>query len=147
MTKRRNVSDLHTEWMKEEAYAKAYEDLAPEFEMAAAIIEARTKARLTQNELARRMGTTQTVVARLESGSGMPSTRTLTRIADATGLKMQVMFAEKALAASSLPEKPNAPGSKLARDHRTGLYTKFTAARRKKKAALESGKGGRSKRK
>lgn len=113
MAKRKTAADLHAEWMKKPSYAKAYAALEPEFQMASAIIEARKRARLTQAQLAERMGTTQTVVARLESGSGMPSTRTLERVADATGLIMTVVFAEKAstrpmAAASALPPKPAA---------------------------------------
>jgi transcriptional regulator with XRE-family HTH domain len=96
MKKRRTVRDLHAGWMKGQSYAKAYAELGPEFAVASAIIGARTKAKLTQNELARRMDTTQTVVARLESGRTMPSTRTLTRVADATDSLMEITFAPAA---------------------------------------------------
>lgn len=52
------------------------------------MIEARSRAGLTQEELAERMGTTQPVVARLESGRIRPSTRTLERLAQATGSRL-----------------------------------------------------------
>ncbi|MGH8585945.1 MAG: helix-turn-helix domain-containing protein [Gammaproteobacteria bacterium] len=52
------------------------------------MIEARSRAGLTQDELAKRMGTTQPVVARLESGRIRPSTRTLERLARATGSRL-----------------------------------------------------------
>lgn len=92
MTKRRTVKDLHAEWMKKPSYAKAYAELEPEFKLASAVIAARVKAGLTQAELADRMNTKQTVIARLESGRTKPSTRTLERVAEATGLRMKISF-------------------------------------------------------
>ena len=50
---------------------------APEFELARELISARMRAGLTQGEVAARMGTTQSVVARIESGRGTPSMRTV----------------------------------------------------------------------
>jgi DNA-binding transcriptional regulator YiaG len=64
------ISDLHRKWMKEPKYRKGYEALEEEFVLASAVIviDARNRAGLTQQQLARKMGTTQPVVARLESG-------------------------------------------------------------------------------
>jgi len=56
------------------------------------MIEARTRAGLTQDELASRMETSGTVIARLESGRGLPSTRTLKRFAAATGSRLRITF-------------------------------------------------------
>jgi len=66
--------------------------LEDEFTLAAAMIEARAKAGLTQQQLARKMRTTQAVIARLESGRVKPSTRTLERLATATGTKLRISF-------------------------------------------------------
>src|SRR5438552_916095 len=55
-------------------------------------IAARIRAGLSQAELARRMKTTQSTIARLESGRGKPSTRTLDRFAKATGHKLRISF-------------------------------------------------------
>jgi predicted transcriptional regulator len=63
----------------------AYEEQADEFALARELIAARTRARLSQGEVARRMGTTQSVVARLESGRRAPSMRTMQRFAQAVG--------------------------------------------------------------
>ena len=63
-----------------------------EFALAAAMVAARTRAGLTQDELAHRMRTTQPVVARLESGRVWPSTRTLERYAFATGSRLRILF-------------------------------------------------------
>ena len=86
------VSLLHKKWMKSKDYRKAYDDLAPEFALARAVIRARVTARLTQEQLAERMKTTQSVIARLESGRTRPSTQTLERLATATGTRLKISF-------------------------------------------------------
>jgi ribosome-binding protein aMBF1 (putative translation factor) len=86
------AKSLHKKWMKDAKYKKAYEKLAPEFELAKAIIEARTKAGMTQAQLARKMKTTQSVIARLEGGRVHPSTKTLERLAKATGSRLKIDF-------------------------------------------------------
>ena len=84
------VADLHKAWSKDPEYRAEYERLGSEFALARALIEARTRARLTQSELAERMATTQSVVARLESGRVCPSTRTLEKVARATGTRFRI---------------------------------------------------------
>jgi ribosome-binding protein aMBF1 (putative translation factor) len=87
------ASDLHKKWMKRDAeYAREYNALEEEFNLASAMIAARGKAGLTQEQLARRMKTTQAVIARLESGRVKPSTRTLERFAAATGMRIRISF-------------------------------------------------------
>ncbi|VCU71918.1 Antitoxin HigA [Pigmentiphaga humi] len=67
-----------------------YEAQAPEFALARELIAARVRAGLTQDEVAERMQTTQSTIARLESGRSMPSMRTLARFAEATGARVAV---------------------------------------------------------
>ena len=67
-----------------------YDALAPEFEIATELVKARLRAGLSQAELARRMGTSQSAIARLESGQTLPSTKTLLRYAEATGSKFHL---------------------------------------------------------
>lgn len=62
----------------------AYAALEHEFELARELIAARVRAGFTQAQLARRMGTTQSAIARLESGAQLPSVKTLLRFAKAT---------------------------------------------------------------
>jgi len=93
MTKEIRASDLHRKWMKSDpAYRRAYAAQEAEFALVAAMIDARAHAGLSQKELARRMKTTQAVIARLESGRVKPSTRTLERLAKATGMKLKISF-------------------------------------------------------
>ena len=86
------VSDLHRKWMKHPGYRKAHQALEPEFGLARAVIRARVEAGLTQEQLARRMDTSQSVIARLESGRVQPSTKTLERFAAATGTRLKITF-------------------------------------------------------
>jgi DNA-binding XRE family transcriptional regulator len=67
-----------------------YDALAGEFETARELIAARTLAGLTQTDVAQRMGTTQSVIARLESGKRAPSLRTVQRFAQAVGARAVV---------------------------------------------------------
>jgi ribosome-binding protein aMBF1 (putative translation factor) len=60
--------------------------------LAEAIASARDRAGLTQEEVARRMRTTQSNIARLEAGRTIPSTRTLTKFADAVGARLKITF-------------------------------------------------------
>ena len=86
------VAELHKKWSEDLEYRNAYDRLGPEFEISKSLIEARTRAKLTQAELAQRMNTTQSVVARLESGRTRPSTRTLQKIAQATRTRLRISF-------------------------------------------------------
>ena len=86
------VVDLQEKWSEDPKYRKAYDRLGPEFEISRSLIEARTRAKLTQAQLAQRMNTTQSVVARLESGRTRPSTRTLQKIAQATRTRLRITF-------------------------------------------------------
>ena len=87
-----DVRGLHKRWLRDPAYREAYDELAPEFRLARVLIEARTNAGLTQAQLAERMHTTQSVVARLESGRAHPSTRTLENFAQAAGVRLKISF-------------------------------------------------------
>jgi ribosome-binding protein aMBF1 (putative translation factor) len=82
-------------WDKDPAFRAAYDALADEFALAAAMIRARAEADMTQDQVAKAMGTTQAVIARLESGRAMPSTRTLERFARATHTRLRIAFEPK----------------------------------------------------
>jgi ribosome-binding protein aMBF1 (putative translation factor) len=80
------------EWRKDPAFREAYEALEAEFALATQVIEARARAGITQAELAERMGTSQSAVARLESGKAHPSVATLEKLAEATGSKLRIVL-------------------------------------------------------
>jgi transcriptional regulator with XRE-family HTH domain len=62
----------------------------PATEAAKLVRDARSRAGLTQRELARRAGTAQSVVARIESGATSPSWQTLSRLLEAAGFELDV---------------------------------------------------------
>lgn len=67
-----------------------YDALAPKFEIAAELLRARLPAGLSQAEPAARMGSSQSTIARHESGQTLPSTKALLRYAETTGNKFRV---------------------------------------------------------
>jgi ribosome-binding protein aMBF1 (putative translation factor) len=81
-------SRLKAKWRQDPEFVAAYEHVAQEMRLAFQIAEARRRAGLTQQELAERIQTKQSVVARWESGRQKPSTRNLERIAKATGSRL-----------------------------------------------------------
>jgi transcriptional regulator with XRE-family HTH domain len=87
-----SLRTLKERWLKEPGFKEGYDALAAEFAVASLLIEARTRAKLSQAQLAKKMGTSQSTIARLESGSAKPSLSTLERFAKATGMKMRVVF-------------------------------------------------------
>lgn len=84
------VEEAVARWRRDPEYMKEYDALEEEFALVSEIIRARAAAGLTQAELAKRMNTTQGAIARLESGTSLPSTRTLRRLAAATGHKLKI---------------------------------------------------------
>lgn len=86
------VSESHKKWSKDPEYRAEYNKLSPEFEIARLLIQARTQAGLTQAQLANKIQTTQSAVARFESGRIHPSTNTLKKIAQATGTRLKISF-------------------------------------------------------
>jgi ribosome-binding protein aMBF1 (putative translation factor) len=116
------VDDLAKEWMRDPAFRREYEALEEEFALIAAMLKARSRAGLTQAQVARRMKTTQTAVARLESGRTKPSTRTLERFARATGHRLIIGFEPlkgkvehgRALARAARPKSPGRHARKRA---------------------------------
>jgi DNA-binding XRE family transcriptional regulator len=86
------VAESFAQWKKDPEYAAAYAALEGEFALASSLIQARSEADMTQEQVARAMGTTQAVVARLEGGKVLPSTRTLERFAKATRSRLRITF-------------------------------------------------------
>ncbi len=82
--------ELKREMMKDPEFKKAYEELQPEFELWRRLIEKRNQDGLTQRELARRMGTKQSVISRFESGKTNPTLDFLYRLADALGTELKI---------------------------------------------------------
>jgi ribosome-binding protein aMBF1 (putative translation factor) len=86
------LKDLKARLLNDPEVRKHYDALEEEFALMAEVAKARARAGLSQAELAKRMKTTQSTIARLESGRGLPSTRTLGRFAKATGHRLKISF-------------------------------------------------------
>jgi DNA-binding XRE family transcriptional regulator len=72
-------------------FKEAYAGLEIEYQVVDQLLRARTRAGLTQDTVAERMGTTKSAVSRLEgSGKHAPSLGTLRRYAQAVGCELQV---------------------------------------------------------
>ena len=86
------LKELRKRWMKDPDFQAEYQALDDEFALAAALIDARTKADLTQEQVARLMDTTQAYVAKMEGLKVNPSVATLRRFAEATGTQLRITF-------------------------------------------------------
>jgi predicted transcriptional regulator len=84
------LKELKTKLLADPAVQSEYDALAEEFDMTRELVAARARAGLTQAEVAERMGTTQSVVARMEGGRQQPSMRTVQRYAQAIGCRAVV---------------------------------------------------------
>ncbi len=86
----KSYKEIKTKLLKDVEVRRAYKKLEPEFELAKAIIEMRIKRGLTQAVLAKKIGTKQSAVARLESGSYNPSIAFLGKVASALDARLEV---------------------------------------------------------
>ena len=84
------LKDLKDRLLEDREFRKEYARVDDEFTLIEALVRARMTAKLTQVELARRLGTTQSAIARLEGGRVSPSFKTLRRYAEATGTRLTV---------------------------------------------------------
>ena len=77
---------------KRKGFAEAYDALDLEYQLASQMLKARSRAGLTQDAVAERMGTTRSAISRLESAGKKhaPSIATLQRYAQAVGCELQV---------------------------------------------------------
>ena len=91
-SKRIAVRETAKAWLKDADFRAEYQALEEEFALASALIAARSRSGMTQEQVGQAMGTTQAVIARLEGGRVKPSTRTLERFAKATGTRLRISF-------------------------------------------------------
>jgi transcriptional regulator with XRE-family HTH domain len=92
----KNFKDFRREALENPDVKAAYDALEEEYALARALIQARQQSGLTQAELAERMETTQSAVARWESGKHLPSCQTLQRLARATNTALRITFVSHA---------------------------------------------------
>lgn len=83
----------HEGKLKDPKYRAEYEKLQPEFAVIQAVLDARIKRSMTQKELAKKIGTKQSVISRLESGRANPSVAFLKKLAGALNATLEIKFA------------------------------------------------------
>lgn len=95
----KNTHFNYTHWRKRilanPQVKKEYDKLQPEFAIIGAIIEARMKKGMTQGEIAKKIGTHQSAIARLESGRANPSIKFLQKIANGFDMDVKLMFVHR----------------------------------------------------
>ena len=88
-----DFKDVLKEELKDKEFRKYYEEEGKKLEIGYKIAQLRHRFGLTQKQLAGKIHTTQTVIARLESGNHWTcNLRTLEKIAAATGSKLEINF-------------------------------------------------------
>jgi len=96
MAKIKSFRDVKKKWLQDPKVRKEYDALHEEFQVAEEIIKARTKAHMTQAELARRIGTKAPAISRLESpGYGKASVAALKKVAHALNCELKIKFVPK----------------------------------------------------
>jgi ribosome-binding protein aMBF1 (putative translation factor) len=78
--------------LKDPKFKTEYDKLQPEFALIRAVIEARIKKGVTQKKLAKKMGTKQSVISRLESGKANPTLTFLKKLAIALDTRLEIHF-------------------------------------------------------
>lgn len=90
-----NWRDLEKKWMKDPKFVREWEKIEPEYQLARSLIGLRLKKKLSQTDLARKIGTKQPVVSRIESMTTSTTISVLKRIAQALDVKLQIRFLPK----------------------------------------------------
>ncbi len=86
------LEQLMKESFKNPKFKKAYDDLGPEFDLIEQILQKRIQKHITQKQLAKRLGTNQSAVSRLESGTYNPSLKFMKKLAKALNSKLEIRF-------------------------------------------------------
>lgn len=87
-----DFDEYKKEVLKDPELKAEYDKLDPEFAVIEAILDARAKKQLTQKQLAEKIGTKQSAIARIESGRANPSIGFLQKLAEALGKKLVIQF-------------------------------------------------------
>ncbi|MEX1013551.1 MAG: helix-turn-helix transcriptional regulator [Candidatus Paceibacterota bacterium] len=86
----KDFKDFKKELLKNKETKEAYNDLSLEFEIISLLIEKRIKNKITQKDLAKKIGTKQSSISRFESGDYNPSISFINKIAKALDAKIEI---------------------------------------------------------
>lgn len=130
-------SEIRKAIPRTEASKQGYEQARLAYELSARVKEAREAKGLSQSQLADRMGTQQSVIARLEAGGISPTLPTLKRVADALGMKLTVGFDEPRKT-TKRQVKAAATGRIVKSSAGSGRHVKVAANTRGKRTAAKT---------
>jgi len=91
----RSYGDVKKRFLADPEFRKEYEALGPEFELIESIIKRRGELKMSQEELAAKVGTGQAAVSRLESGNANPTLASLVEIAEALDASLHIELKPK----------------------------------------------------
>ena len=95
MKNARSYNDVKRRFLADPEFRKEYEALGPEFELIESIIRRRGELKMSQEELAAKVGTGQAAVSRLESGNANPTLASLVEIAKALDANLHIELKPK----------------------------------------------------
>jgi len=96
MAKLKDFKKVKEQWLSDPTVRERYDELKAEFQIAEEILKARSKAKVSQAELARRIGTKSTAISRIESPNyGRASITMLKKITKALGCELQIRLVRK----------------------------------------------------
>lgn len=85
---------LKAELLKNKVVKKEYDKLTPRYEAISGLISARIKRGITQKELAQKIGTKQSAIARFEAGNVNPSLGFLEKMAEVMGYRISISLSK-----------------------------------------------------
>jgi ribosome-binding protein aMBF1 (putative translation factor) len=94
-TKLINWRELDKKWMKDPKFIRAWQKVEPEYKLARALIGARLKKKMTQAQLAKKIGSKQPVISRIEAMTELPNISLLKRLAQALDSRLEIRFLAK----------------------------------------------------
>lgn len=86
----RDWEDFKKELLKDPEFKKEYDALEVEYSIITQVIQKRLDKRMSQKQLAEKVGTKQSAISRLEGGNTNPSVAFLEKISKALGSKLQI---------------------------------------------------------
>jgi len=91
----RSYRDVKKRFLEDPEFRKEYETLGPEFELIESIIRRRMELKMSQEDLAAKVGTGQAAISRLESGNANPTLASLAEIAEALDADLRIELKPK----------------------------------------------------
>ena len=86
----KNYPQFKNKLLQDKKIKKAYNKLGPEFDFISIFIKKRIEKGLSQEELAKRVGTRQSAISRLESGRYNPSLKILRKVAQVLDAEVKI---------------------------------------------------------